>query len=77
MNEVLATLLLIPVMLLMPVLTLLAGSFATFTAYLLQAVVNLFYAVATLIATVAAALAFGSALKMLWLRGSVRGSRRR
>lgn len=44
----------------------LAGSLATMTAYLRQASVNLFFAVAGLIATVAAVLTFGYVLRMLW-----------
>lgn len=58
--------LIIPALMVVPALTWLAGSFATLTAYLLQATVNLFFTVVGLIATVAAVLAFGYVLKMLW-----------
>ena len=65
-NVLLTMALLIPAMFVIPMLTWLAGSFATLTAYLLQASVNLFFTVVGLIATVAAVLAFGYVLKMLW-----------
>ena len=65
-NVLLPMALLIPAMVVVPVLTWLAGSFATLTAYLLQASVNLFYTVVTSIGTAAAVLTFGYLLKMLW-----------
>jgi hypothetical protein len=75
-NMLLALLLLIPAMFVVPVVTSLAGQFATLTAYLYQASVNLFYTVLTLIGTVASVLAFISILKF-WLGNGGRGSRRR
>ena len=66
LNVLVMMALLIPAVVVVPVLTWLAGSFATLTAYLLQASVNLFFTVVGLIATVAAVLAFGYVLKLLW-----------
>jgi hypothetical protein len=74
-NVLVTMALFIPAMFVIPVLTWLAGSFATLTAYLLQASVNLFYTVIGLIATVAAVLAFGYVLRMLW-RAHLENARR-
>lgn len=80
MNMLVAMVVLIPALVVVPVLTMLAGSFATLTAYLLQASVNLFFTVVGLIATVAAVLASGYVLKVLWrahMENGRRNSRRR
>lgn len=77
MNMLLAMVLIIPALLVVPVVTSLAGQFANLTAFLLQASVNLFYTVVTLIGTVASVLAFISVMKMLWLGNGGGGSRRR
>lgn len=66
-NVLVATVVLIPALLVVPVLNVLAGSFATLTTFLLQAAINLFISVLTAIATVAAVLAFVSVMKVLWL----------
>ncbi len=76
-NMLVAMVLIIPTVLVVPVVTSLAGQFATITMFLYQASVNLFYTVVTLIGTVASVLAFISVLKMLWLGNGGRGSRRR
>jgi hypothetical protein len=76
MNMLVAMVLIIPATLVVPVLTMLAGSFATLTGFLYQASMNLFYTVITLIGTVASVLTFISILKF-WLGNGGRGSRRR
>jgi len=77
LNVLVATVVLIPALLVVPVLTMLSGSFATLTAFLLQAAINLFLSVLTAIATVAAVLVFVSVMKVLWLGNRGRNRRRR
>jgi hypothetical protein len=77
MNMLVAMIFIIPALFVVPVVTSLAGQFANLTAFLLQASMNLFYTVVTLIGTVASVLAFISVLKMLWFGNGGRGSRRR
>lgn len=77
MNMLVAMILIIPALFVVPVLTFLAGSFATLTAFLLQASINIFFAIVTLIATVAAVLSFISVVKVLWLGNRGRNPRRR
>lgn len=76
MNMLVAMILIIPTVLVVPLITSLTGQFAALTAFLLQASVNLFYTVVTVIGTVASVLAFISILKF-WLGNGGRGSRRR
>ncbi len=76
LNMMVGVLLLVPVVLVMPWLTALFASFASLTAFLMQAAMNLLYAVLSILAAVASIVAFGSALK-LWLGSGGRGSRRR
>ena len=77
MNMLVAMILIIPALFVVPVLTFLAVSFATLTAFLLQASINIFFAIVTLIATVAAVLTFISVVKVLWLGNRGRNPRRR
>ncbi len=76
LNLMIGVLLLVPTLLVVPVLTTLFGSFVTMTAFLMQAAMNLLYAVLSILAAVASVVAFGSALK-LWLGSGGPGSRRR
>ena len=76
LNLMIGVVLLVPTLLVVPVLTMLFGSFVTMTAFLMQAAMNLLFAVLSILAAVASVLVFGYVLKIRLGSGG-RGSGRR